>query len=147
VKQPLPKNSVTPGTSLKDSTLNLTVKTDFQYPRHALRLILKTGIKEGTLTHHLWENVFAQRKLNTLYAFNDFFELKNQKGYGFRFSSDDCFDYEIKSNGNVYLTLVRSVQILSHGDAGPRIPCPKALELGKHKFHVSLSTVGNKTPF
>jgi hypothetical protein len=82
-----------------------------------------------------------------LYAFNDFFEYKDQNGDGLRLYSDDCFDYEVKDDGAAYLTLVRSVQILSHGDAGPRIPCPKALELGKHVFKISLFPVGKKTLF
>jgi len=89
----------------------------------------------------------AERKLNTLYAFNDFFEYKDQNGNGLRFYSDDCFDYEVKRIGDVCLTLVRSVQILSHGDSGPRIPCPKALELGKHRFKISLFPIGKKTFF
>jgi hypothetical protein len=107
-------------------------------------MIIKTGIKNGKLTHHLLEDVWVERKLNTLYAFNDSFEYKDENGNGLRFYSDDCFDYEVKGSGDVYLTLVRSVQILSHGDAGPRIPCPKALELGKHAFKVLLFKVGKK---
>jgi len=127
--------------------LDLLVHTDFQYPRHFLRLVVNTGIRDGRLIHHLWKDVFVERKLNTLYAFNDFFEYKDRNGNGLRFYSDDCFDYEVKDDGDVYLTLVRSVQILSHGDAGPRIPCPKALELGKHRFKISLSPIGKKTFF
>jgi hypothetical protein len=108
-------------------------------------MVISTGIREGRLTHHLLEDVWTERKLNTLYAFNDFFEYRD--GDGFRFYSDDCFDYEVKDIGDVYLTLVRSVQILSHGDAGPRTTCPKALELRKHLFKISLSAVGKKIWF
>jgi alpha-mannosidase len=138
----LAPDSVNLESYLKDSGLDLVVRTDFQHPRHVLRMIIKTGIRDGKLTHHLLEDVWVKRELNTLYAFNDFFEYKDEKGDGLRFYSDDCFDYEVKDTGDVYLTLVRSVQILSHGDAGPRIPCPKALELGKHVFKVSLYTIG-----
>jgi alpha-mannosidase len=81
-----------------------------------------------------------------VYALNDFFEYKDQNGSGLRFYSDDCFDYETKNNGVVYLTLVRSVQILSHGDAGPKIPCPKALELGTHSFKLSIAPVEKDSP-
>lgn len=144
VKVALPQNSVKLRSRLKDSTLDLLVQTDFQYPRHILRLVVNTGIRDGRLIHHLWKDALAERKLNTLYAFNDFFEYKDQNGNGLRFYSDDCFDYEVKDDGDVYLTLVRSVQILSHGDAGPTIPCPKALELGKHRFKISLFPIGKK---
>ncbi len=105
---------------------------------------MNTGIRNGRLIHHLCKDVFVERKLNTPHALNDFFEYKDQNGNGLRFSSDDCFDYEVKDNGDAYFTLVRSVQILSHGDAGPRIPCPKALELGKHSFKISLFPIGKK---
>ncbi len=84
---------------------------------------------------------------NTVHPSNGFFEYKDQDGNGLRFHSDDCFDYEVKRTGHIYLTLVRSVQILSHGDAGPRIPCPKALELGKHTFKISLLPIGKDTSF
>jgi hypothetical protein len=112
VKVALPQNSVKLRSRLKDSTLDLLVQTDFQYPRHILRLVVNTGIRDGRLIHHLWKDALAERKLNTLYAFNDFFEYKDQNGNGLRFYSDDCFDYEVKDDGDVYLTLVRSVQIL-----------------------------------
>jgi hypothetical protein len=142
-----PQSSVRLTSSLNDSTMDLLVQTDFQYPRHVLRLVVNTGIREGRLIQRLWKDTLVERKLNTLYAFNDFFEYKDQNNNGLRFSSDDCFDYEVKDDGNVYLTLIRSVQILSHGDAGPRIPCPKALELGKHKFKISLFPIGKKKLF
>jgi hypothetical protein len=147
VEVAIPPNLVKLRSYLYDSSLDLLVQTDFQYPRHILRLVVNTGIRDGELRHHLWKDVLAERKLNTLYAFNDFFEYKEQNSDGLRFHSDDCFDYEVKDDGDVYLTLVRSVQILSHGDAGPRIPCPKALELGKHGFKISLSPIGKKTLF
>jgi alpha-mannosidase len=143
----LPQNSIHLRSRLRDSTLDLLVQTDFQYPRHILRLVVKTGIRDGRLIHHLCGEVLAERKLNTLYAFNSFFEYKDQNDNGLRFYSDDCFDYEVKDVGDVYLTLVRSVQILSHGDAGPRIPCPKALELGKHRFKISFFPLGKKRFF
>lgn len=107
-------------------------------------MVVNTGIKNGRVTHHLWKDVWAERKLNTMYVLNGFFEYKDENGVGFRFCSDDCFNYEVKNTGDVYLTLVRSTQILSHGDAGPRIPAPNALELGKHMFKISLFTVGRK---
>jgi hypothetical protein len=144
VKVALPQNIVKLKSRLNDSTLDLLVQTDFQYPRHVLRLIVNTGIRDGRLIHHLCKDVFVQRKLNTPHALNDFFEYKDQNGNGLRFSSDDCFDYEVKDDGDACFTLVRSVQILSHGDAGPRMPCPKALELGKHSFKISLFPIGKK---
>jgi len=139
----LPPNSVKLESFLKNSGLDLIVRIDFQHPRHILRIVVNTGIRDGRLTHHLWKNVWTERKLNTSYALNDFFEYKDDNN-GFRFHSDDCFDYEVRDTGKVYLTLVRSVQILSHGDAGPRTMCPKALELGKHLFKISMSTLGKK---
>jgi hypothetical protein len=145
VKVTLPKDFIKLSAYRNDSALNLSIKTDSQWPRHVLRLVVKTGVKKGALTHHLWKEVFAERRLNTLYAFNDFFELKDCNGDGFRFSSDDCFDYEVKESGDVCFTLVRSVQILSHGDAGPRTPCPGALELGKHRFEISVFSIGKET--
>lgn len=147
VKVTLPKNSVTLTSYLNGSILDLYVQTDFQHPRHILRLIVNTGIIAGKLIHHLWKDALAERKLNTLYAFTDFFEYEDKNGNGLRFHSDDCFDYEVKDDGDVYLTLVRSVQILSHGDAGPKTPCPKALELGKHRFKISLVPIGKKHSF
>jgi hypothetical protein len=147
VKTKLTQNSAELESRLEDSTLDLLVQTDFQYPRHVLRLVVNTCIKNGSLTHHLWKDTLAKRKLNTVYALNDFFEYKDQDGNGLGFCSDDCFDYEVKHNGQVYLTLVRSVQILSHGDAGPRIPCPKALELGKHSFKISVLSIGKNAFF
>ena len=147
VKVALPPNSVKLRSYLKDSSLDLLIRTDFRYPRHILRLVVNTDIRDGRLIHHLWKDVWACRKLNTLYAFNDFFEYKDENGGGLRFYSDDCFDYEVRDGGSVYLTLVRSVQILSHGDAGPRIPCPKALEVGKHRFRTSLFPIGKKRWF
>jgi hypothetical protein len=142
-----PQSTARLTSSLNDSTMNLLVQTDFQYPRHVLKLVVNTGIREGRLIQRLWKNTLIERKLNTLYAFNDFFEYEDHDGNGLRFNSDDCFDYEVKDDGNVYLTLIRSVQILSHGDAGPRIPCPKALELGKHNFKISLFPIGKKKFF
>jgi len=147
VKTPLSQNSVELRSRLEDSTLDLLVQTDFQYPRHVLRLVVNTGKRDGRLIHHLWRDTLAERKLNTMYPFNDFFEYKDQDGNGLRFYSDDCFDYEVKHTGHVYLTLVRSVQILSNGDAGPTIQCPKALELGKHRFKISLLPIGKNTFF
>jgi len=143
----LPQNSVKLKSSLKDSTLDLSIQTNFQYPRHILRLVVNTGIRDGRLIQHLWKDAFTERKLNTLYPFNDFFEYKDQNDNGLRLYSDDCFDYEVKEDGDIYLTLVRSVQILSHGDAGPTVACPKALELGKHRFEISLFPLGKKTFF
>ena len=54
---------------------------------------------------------------------------------------------EQDNNGDAHLTLVRSVQILSHGDAGPSLQCPKALELGKHRFRIRLFQTGKKIFF
>ena len=142
----LPPNSVRVESRLNNSTLDVLVQTDFQSPRHVLRLLVNTGIRNGKLTQHFWRNSSVERKLNTVYALNDFFEYKDQNGSGLRFYSDDCFDYETKNNGVVYLTLVRSVQILSHGDAGPKIPCPKALELGTHSFKLSIAPVEKDSP-
>ena len=147
VKASLLQSSVKLEARLEDSVLDLLIQTDFRYPRHVLRLVVNTGIRDGRLIHHLFKGTLAERKLNTPYAFNDYFEYKDQEGNGLRFYSDDCFDYEVKHTGHVYLTLVRSVQILSHGDAGPRIPCPEALELGKHEFKISLLPVGKMAPF
>jgi len=147
VKAPISQNSVELRSRLEDSTLDLSVRTDFQYPGHVLRLIVNTGIRDGRLIHHLWRDTLAERKLDTMYPFNDFFEYKDHEGNGLRFYSDDCFDYEVKHIGQVYLTLVRSVRILSNGDAGPRISCPRALELGKHRFNISLLAIGKNTFF
>jgi len=127
---------------LQDSSLEISIQTNFQFPEHVLKLVVDTGVREGILTQYYWNQASTERKLDTLYALNGFFEYKNQDGTGFRFRSDDCFDYEVKRTGKVYLTLVRSVQILSHGDAGPRIRCPKAEELGKHRFEVSINPIG-----
>jgi hypothetical protein len=137
----LPQNSVRIESRLNSSTLDVFVQTDFQFPRHVLRLLINTGIRNGKLTQHFWRNSSVERKLNTVYALNDFFEYTGENGSGFRLCSDDCFDYEIKSDGVVYLTLVRSVDILSHGDAGPKIPCPKALELGTHSFMLLIEPI------
>ena len=148
LKAALPQNAVRLITSLReDSILDLLVQTDFQYPRNVLTLIVKTGIRNGRLTHSLGGDFLAERKLNTLYALNDFFEYKDEHGDGLRFYSDDCFSYEVKNNGDAHLTLLRSVQILSHGDAGPLRPCPKALELGEHRFRILLSPTGKKRFF
>lgn len=147
IKADFPPSSVKLESYLKNSSLDLLVRTNFQYPRHILKMVVNTGIKNGRLTHHLGKDVWAERKLNTMYALNGFFEYKDENGDGFRFYGDDCFDCEVKDTGDAYFTLVRSVQILSHGDAGPRIPCPKALELGKHMFKLSLFTVGRKSQF
>jgi len=147
VKATLPQSAITLRANLKDSELDLFIQTDFQYPRHILKLVVNTSIKNGRLIHHLGRDVLAERKLNTLYALNDFFEYKDQNHNGLRFYSDDCFNYEVKDNGDVHIILVRSVQILSHGDAGPRIPCPKALELGKHKFRIFILSIGKKRFF
>jgi alpha-mannosidase len=137
----LPKNSVRIKSCFNNPTWDILVQTDFQSPGHVLKLLVNTSISDGKLTQRFWPDSWVERKLNTLYAFNNFFEYKDKNGSGLRFNSDDCFDYEIKNNGVVYLTLVRSVQILSHGDAGPKIPCPKALELGKHSFKLSVTPV------
>ncbi len=145
IKATLSKKSVNVRSQLTDSTLDLLVETDFQYPRHVLRLVINTDIRNGKLTHHLYRNTLIERKLDTLYAWNDYFEYKDQDDNGLGFQSDDCFDYEVKHTGHVYLALVRSVQILSHGDAGPRIACPKALELGRHSFKISLYPLGENT--
>jgi Glycosyl hydrolases family 38 N-terminal domain/Alpha mannosidase middle domain len=142
VKATLTENSVILESHVENTSLNLLVQTDFQNPRHVLKLIIRTGIKEGKLTQHFYNGSLAERHLGISYAFNDFFEYKDQAGNGIRFRSNDCFDYEAKHIGDICLTLVRSVQILSHGDAGPRIPCPKALELGKHSFRISLFPIG-----
>ena len=142
VKVALPQNSVKLEARLNGNTLNLLAETDFQFPGHVLRLVVSTGIANGRLVHHLWKDTFAERKLNTLYAFNDSFEYTDKNDSGLRFASDDCFDYEVKDNGNVYVTLVRSVEILSHGDAGPRARCPNALELGKRRFRMAISSLG-----
>lgn len=147
VKADLPSNLVKLESYMENSSLDLVVRTDFQYPRHILRMVVNIGIRNGRLTHRLWKDVWAERKLNTLYALNDFFEYKDENGNGLRFYSDDCFDYEVGDTGDVHLTLVRGVQILSHGDAGPRMACPKALELGRHTFKISLFTVGTKSLF
>jgi len=144
VKADIPPNSVKLQSYIQNSSLDLLVRVNFQHDRHILRMVVSTGIREGRLTHHLWKDVWAERKLNTLYALNDLFEYKDEDESGFRFRSDDCFDYEVKDTGDVYLTLVRGVQILSHGDAGPRINCPNALELGKHTFKISLHTFGKR---
>lgn len=146
VEATLSQHSAELRSRLKDCILDLLVQTDFRYPEHVLRLIVNTGIRDGRLIHHFCEDT-VERKLDTLYPFNDFFEYKDQDGNGLRFHSDDCFDYEVKHLGQVCLTLVRSVQILSHGDAGPKIPCPKALELGQHRFEISLIPVGKNTFF
>lgn len=135
IKAKLSPDSVKLRAYLKNSSIELWVKVDFNYSRHVLKLIIDTGIRNGMLLHHFWRDVWAERSLNTLYAFNGFFEYKEGK-HGIRFYSDDCFDYEVKDNGRVYLTLVRGVQILSHGDAGPKLVCPKALELGEHNFRI-----------
>jgi alpha-mannosidase len=50
---------------LNDSGLDLLVRTDFQYPRHILRLGVNTGVRGGELRHHFWKDVWAKRKLNT----------------------------------------------------------------------------------
>lgn len=143
----LSQDSIKLRSQIEDCTLDLLIQTDFQHPGHVLRLVVNTGLKDGKLLHHLSGDALAARKLNTLYPFNDFFEYRDQNGDGLGFHSDDCFDYEVKNEGNVYLTLVRSVHILSHGDAGPRISCPKALELGKHRFRISLLPIGKNTFF
>jgi len=147
VKAALPKGTVKLEAYLKDSTLNLQVQTDFQCPRHVLSLIVKTGIRNGRLIHYFDRDVFAERTLNTLHPSNGFFEYKDQSDDGLSFYGDDCFNYKVKHNGDVHIVLVRSVQILSHGDAGPTIPCPNALELGKHRFRILLSSTGKKRFF
>ena len=147
VKAVLPKNDIKLKANLKDSILELIVQLNFQYPRHNLKLIVKTGIRNGSVIHHLNGSDIVERSFNTLYPLNSFLEYKDQDGTGIRFCTDDCFNYEVKNNGDIHFILVRSVQILSHGDAGPRIPCPKALELGRHKFKLFISDIGKKSSF
>ena len=147
VKATLPHNAINLKANLVDSVLDLFIQTDFQYPRCILKLIVNTDIKNGKLLHHLCRDLFTERKLNTLHALNDFFEYKDQNNNGIRLYSDDCFNYEVKNNGDIHIILIRSVQILSHGDAGPRIVCSKALELGKHKFRIFISPTGKKRFF
>ncbi len=43
---------------------------------------------------------------------------------------------EVRDN-YVYITLLRSVDLLSHGKEGPVIPVPDAMELKKYEFHYS----------
>jgi hypothetical protein len=146
-KAVLSKNDIKLKANLKDSVLELIVQINFQYPRHNLKLIVKTGIRNGSVIHHLNGSDIGERSFNTLYPLNSFLEYKDQDGNGLRFCTDDCFNYEVKNNGDIHFILVRSVQILSHGDAGPRIPCPKALELGRHKFKLFISDIGEKSSF
>lgn len=147
VKAKLSPKSAKYRSRIVGSALDLSIHTDFRYPRHVLKLVLNTDIRNGLLTHHFYRDIMVERKLDTSYAFNGYFEYKDQDGNGFRFASDDCFEYEVKNSGQVCLTLVRSVQILSHGDAGPKIVCPEALELGRHSFRISLLPIGVNTLF
>jgi hypothetical protein len=129
---------------LEGGPLELDVRVSFRHPHHRLQLIIKTDIPQGVLTHYL-DGYPAKRKLNTLYAFTGPFEYWNRnRTAGLRLSSDDCFDYEVKSDGHIHLTLVRSVLFLSRGDAGPILPCPGALERGRHRFKIHIYPLGQR---
>lgn len=83
VKAILPQNAIKLRANFQDSILDLMVQTDFQYPRHILKLIMKTGIRNGRLVHHLSGNVMAERKLNAFYALTVSSNIKIKMVTGF----------------------------------------------------------------
>jgi hypothetical protein len=127
---------------LEDGCIELDVDINFKQPHHKLQLVIKSGIREGNIIHHL-DGHKIERQLNTIYPLVGYFEYWDKKRTRGLQIHGDCFDYEVKNNGDIFLTLIRSVSLLSHGDAGPPIECPDALEQGMYKFKIFVRQLGD----
>lgn len=71
----------------------------------------------------------GKRELPFDYPMENWIEYGN-KSYGMTLITKGISGHQISKN-IIYLTLLRSINLLSHGDKGPIIPVPDALEVGK----------------
>ncbi len=103
------------------------LKTDFPHVR--IRVKFSTGISDGKCLVGTTFGIVERKKEPRDFPMEDWIDYGNEDR-GVAVFTRGIPGYQITGE-DIYLTLLRSVNLLSHGDKGPITHIPDALELGK----------------
>lgn len=106
----------------------LKLKIKNNYPHIRLRVRFDLNFEGKILAGTPFGAIF-RKKFPFDYPMEDWIDYSNQKK-GVTFITKGISGYQAIDN-KVYFTLLRSINLISHGDKGPLIPVPDGLEIGK----------------
>ncbi len=109
--------------------VKLTIKLRSSFPHVRVRVRIDPGIPDGKCTAGTVFGAIEREAEPRDYPMEDWIDYAT-KERGVAVLTRGIPSYEV-SGGNIFLTLLRSVSLLSHGDKGPVVPVMDALELGK----------------
>lgn len=126
--------------------IDFKLDIDFNYPHTILRVLFPTKIESEIFYSEIPGGVVKREKVveskgwveehPSTYPVQNWIAYEdNEKGVAL--INAGLPEHKIENN-TIKLTLLRSVDVVSWGNAGPRFYTPKALMIGKHTFRYSL---------
>ena len=122
---------------------------DFNYPHSIVRVHFPVSIDNDVFYSEIpggvvvrstkpeGENTWVQKPTGT-WPIQNWLDFEDSKGtYGVTFINLGLPEHKIEDN-DIQITLLRSVDMVSWGDAGPKIYAPEALMIGNHNFRYAL---------
>lgn len=107
------------------------------FPHVRLRAVVDTGLRAGECTSGTIFGAVRRREDERDYPMNGWVDY-SLGGRGVAVLTQGIPGYQA-SEGKIRLTLLRSVDLLSHGDKGPIVPVMGALELGQdYEFNFAI---------
>jgi alpha-mannosidase len=103
------------------------VKLTSTFPHIRVRAKFDTGIPDGGCVAGTAFGVIERKTESREFPMEDWVDYSNEK-HGVAVFARGIPGYQVTGE-DIYLTLLRSVNLISHGDKGPITPVPDALEL------------------
>ncbi|GEM_PF-1263753 len=117
--------------------VEFTLRLKSNFPHVRLRMKMDTGLRSKECTAGTVFGAVRRREDERDYPMEGWMDYGDDEG-GVAVFTQGIPGYQV-SEGKIRLTLLRSINLLSHGDKGPIVPVMDALELGKeYEFHFAI---------